>query len=200
MSPFIETIRVENGKLPMLAEHQKRINASLSYFGYKPTFSLENEIIVPESYLYGIYKCRIIYDLRGILRIEFYPYEIRTTHSFALVDIGDYAYPFKYEDREWINDFIRSAKTDEIIMYKKDRITDSSYANLAFYDGSSWVTPRYPLLYGTRRSLLLKKGILAEKDIRIGDLRGYSQFKCINAMMTWEESPVFGLDSIKEIL
>ena len=184
----------------MLAEHQNRVNASLSYSGARPTFSLQEELIVPESASDGIYKCRVIYDSQGILHVEYHPYEIKTMDSFTLVDIGDYAYPFKYEDRTYINDLIRVIRTDDMIMYKKDRITDASYANLAFFDGLSWFTPRYPLLYGTRRSLLLKMNVLSERDIRIRDLKDFSRFKCINAMMTWDESPVYTLEAITEYL
>jgi 4-amino-4-deoxychorismate lyase len=70
-------------------------------------------------------------------------------------------------------------------------------AILVFFDGTKWITPSQPLLMGTRRAALLKAGIISEASIQIKDLNKFIDFKLINAMMLWEESPSFKLQIIK---
>lgn len=193
---FIETIRIENGTIPMLWEHQQRINRTLAHIGLRHPFILKDLLVVPEEAQTGIYKCRIIYDKNGVLDIQFHTYSIKKIATLSLVDIGERTYAFKYEDRTWINDLLEQAKTDEIIMCQNDHITDSSYANLAFFNGTSWVTPKNPLLHGARRQQLLENKVLGEVDITIKDLKKYSHLKCINAMMTWEEAPILSISQI----
>lgn len=197
MSHFIETIRIEDGAIPMLTEHQLRINHTLSHLGGKSPFLIKNHLNVPKEAGKGIFKCRLIYDLDGILDLQFYPYSIRLVETFSIADIGGHSYPYKFEDRAWINDLVNRSNADDIIMHRKDLITDASYANLAFFNGTSWVTPKKPLLHGTRRKLLLQKNILKEADINLYDLNNYSHFKCINAMITWEESPIYSVKQIR---
>jgi 4-amino-4-deoxychorismate lyase len=69
-------------------------------------------------------------------------------------------------------------------------IKDASYANLAFYDGEFWYTPACPLLEGTQRKYLLETKKIYPKEINISDLHKYQQVKFINAMMSWDESPI----------
>jgi 4-amino-4-deoxychorismate lyase len=197
MCRFIESIRVENGRIPLLEEHQARINTTLAQFEADITLSLRSAIDVPASAQEGIYKCRIVYNADGISEITYDRYEIKAISTFSTVEIGGHSYRYKYENRDWINDLVNKSGSGDIIMCKNDRITDSSYANLAFYDGSSWFTPKYPLLKGTRRSLLLKEKMLSEKDIFLKDVSKFSHFKYINAMMLWNEAPVFETLSIQ---
>ncbi|WP_297763682.1 aminotransferase class IV [uncultured Muriicola sp.] len=197
MSHFIETIRIENGTVPMLNHHQQRMNHTLSHLGERGPFLIKSLLRIPKEAGKGIFKCRLIYDKDGILDIQFHPYTIRHIETFSMVDIGSHSYPYKFEDRAWINDLVNRSKADEIIMCQKDRITDASYANLAFFNGKFWVTPKKPLLHGTRRNLLLQKNILEEIDLTLHDLHNYSHFKCINAMMSWEESPIYKVEQIQ---
>ena len=49
---------------------------------------------------------------------------------------------------------------------KNGRLTDTSYSNIALFDGNRWVTPAHPLLKGTMRQSLIDKGLLKEKGIK----------------------------------
>jgi 4-amino-4-deoxychorismate lyase len=197
MSRFIETIRVENGRPAMLEEHQKRMDATLNHLGATATILLQEVISPPGKAQNGVCKCRVVYSKGGLLSIEYTPYIIKSLKTFSLVDIGDYTYSFKFENRQWIRDLIKAAGTDEILMCKAGSITDSSYANLAFFNGEHWLTPQHPLLSGTRRAQMLKANLLKETPIHRDDLHGFTFFKCINAMMTWEESPIYKIGQIK---
>ncbi len=196
MYHFIESIRVEDGRIPLLDHHQNRMDRTLFHYGKNTGPSLKDLIHVPENRQEGITKCRVIYSLDKVIQIEFLPYQVRKIHSVSLFDIGDRTYPFKFSDRAWIEDVLRKSGTEEVIMHQKGRITDASYANLVFLNGDRWVTPIAPLLHVVRRQTLLLDGIISEEELTTDDLSGFSHVKLINAMMTWEESPVLDLHDL----
>ncbi|MEZ2413326.1 aminotransferase class IV [Muriicola sp. E247] len=200
MYRFIESIRLENGKFPLLEEHQLRLNKTFNHFGHFNPFLLDEIISVPEEYLNDLFKCRVVYDLQGKVSVEFVPYHIKKLSTFSLVDIGSADYPYKFEDRQWIMDLLHNSEGDEIIMCRNGEITDSSYANLVFFDGNQWVTPKHPLLQGTQRARLLKANLIKERIIRERDIFKFQKFKCINAMISWEEAPEYQIEQIKRII
>lgn len=200
MYRFIESIRLEDGKFPLLEEHQLRLNKTFNHFGHFNPFLLDEVISLPEEYLNGLFKCRVVYDLQGKVSVEVVPYHIKKLGTFSLVDIGSADYPYKFEDRQWIIDLLNESEGDEIIMCRNGEITDSSYANLVFFDGDQWVTPKHPLLEGTRRAMLLKGGIIKERIITGSEIFNYHQFKCINAMISWEEAPVYQIGQIRRTI
>lgn len=107
-----------------------------------------------------------------------------------MAELGGRKYDYKFADRGWIADMLLESGTDEIIMTDHDIFKDASYANLAFYDGEHWYTPESPLLEGTQRAFLLATKKIYPKEISVHDLNKYQQIKLINAMMSWDESPI----------
>ncbi|GAA5220726.1 hypothetical protein GCM10025777_13560 [Membranihabitans marinus] len=158
--------------------------------------NLFNEIKIPSNLPPSLFKCRVVYSNK-IETIEFIPYEIRTIHSFECVEDKGIDYRFKRCDRSALNTLKASSHCDEIIIIREGLVTDSSYANLAFYDGDHWYTPDSPLLPGTCRARLLNEKTIKSTRIRVEDLKKYKEFKLINAMMDWEESPVYNIDKIE---
>jgi len=62
-------------------------------------------------------------------------------------------YPYKYANRNAFDTLLQSHPDfDEIIIEKDGFITDTTIANLAFYNGTYWLTPEKPLLPGTMRA------------------------------------------------
>ena len=76
---------------------------------------------------------------------------------------------------------------DEIIIVKRNHITDTSYTNIALFDGTQWVTPSTPLLNGTRRAQLIDAGRLIEQEVCITNLSSFQSISLINAMMDLNE-------------
>ncbi len=70
---------------------------------------------------------------------------------------------------------------------KNGFVTDTSYANIVFWDGGKWITPTSPLLHGTARDRLLDSNQITEAEIAIDDLKNYSKAKIINAMIDMDE-------------
>jgi 4-amino-4-deoxychorismate lyase len=67
---------------------------------------------------------------------------------------------------------------------------------VAFFDGSSWLTPSTPLLPGTQRAFLLENGVIHEAALQEIDLTGFSHIKLFNAMMDWERAPMLETSAI----
>lgn len=193
MFQFIESIRIKDGCVEQLSFHQSRVNKTFLNFGKTPYFQLHEIINIDSSNTNGVFKCRIKYDLDRIIEITYSEYVIRKINSISMVELDGRKYDFKYADREWITDMLLKSGTDEIIMTDQGIIKDASYANLAFYDGELWYTPQTPLLEGTQRAFLLETKKIHPKEIRINDLHKYQQVKFINAMMSWDESPILSM-------
>ena len=66
-------------------------------------------------------------------------------------------------------------------------VTDSYYTNLAFWDGTSWVTPKSHLLNGIKRTHLIQQGQLKEQPITASDIFKFEKVSLINAMLNLDE-------------
>lgn len=197
MSRFIETIRAEHGVVGPLELHQERVDRTLRDWGAECTIDLGEtlEAFVPPPY--PIARVRVEYDLAGVLQVSFFEYTIKKIRNIRLVDIGARDYRYKYADREWIHSLVRNSGCDEVIMIRDHCITDASIANLAFYNGSEWITSDTPLLEGTGRQYLLETGIIHQAPIRQDDLHQFERLKLINAMIPWKESPELPIGIIR---
>ena len=71
---------------------------------------------------------------------------------------------------------------------KNGLITDTSYANIVFWDGQNWLTPSTPLLAGTKRARLLHESKIKEAEIRVDDLIKYEKARIINALNDLDDS------------
>jgi len=177
---LLETIRVEEGKVHNLFYHQRRCNQSRqTLFGSKDTLELSSKITAPQE---GLYRCRIVYGEK-LNSIEYIPYTPKKITSLKIVS-SDIEYTHKYANREALNALLLShPNVDEIIIEQEGYLTDTTIANIAFYDGEQWITPKKPLLQGTMRAKLIEEGLLKTKDIRKEDLHKYTQVALMNAMI-----------------
>ena len=79
---------------------------------------------------------------------------------------------------------------DEIIIVKNGLITDTSFTNLALFDGNRWLTPKPPLLLGPKRAQLLEAGIIEEAELTLEDLRKAEKVSLFNAMIDFGEREI----------
>jgi len=174
---LLETIKCLDGSVFNLDYHQDRVNLSRSKLGFNNT--LELKLNPPKN---GLYRCRIIYE-NEIETLEYLPYHIKDIHSFKLLD-SNISYKLKYENRDELNALVaKKEEADEIIIIKDGLITDTSIANLCFYDGKEWITPKTPLLKGTTRQRYLDAGKIKMADIYAKDIREYAKIATMNAMV-----------------
>lgn len=182
MCPFIETIRIERGEIMNLSYHNQRLNDTRATF-WKGCSLLNLSEYIRAEHSEAPVKCRVVYG-EMIEDVSYAPYVIRPVNSLQLVYSDSIEYTYKSTDREAINAlFSQRDNRDDILIVKNGLITDTSIANIALYDGNIWHTPRVPLLKGTQRAALLKKGIIFEKDIKQEELFDYSHIVLFNAMI-----------------
>lgn len=195
---LLETIRLENGQLPYLHYHQQRLDQSRAvHYENAPTIDLQRIIEVPESYREGLFKVRVLYG-EAVQSIEFHPYTIRPLTSLQLTPILDLSYAHKYADRRALHRIFEARSWgDDVLLVRDGWLTDTSYANVALFDGSSWYTPARPLLPGTARTRYLEAGLIETADIHVRDVSHFRELKLINAMLEWEESPRIAVEKIK---
>jgi len=197
MSQFFESIRVKDGIAENLSLHQIRVNKTLQAFdASNPNIELESivqQLLLPAE---GLYKLRISYDLKGIYQSAFTSYQYKQIQNFALVDIKGHRYDYKFSNRDWINEALNQSGKDEIMMHDGGLIKDCSYTNIVFYDGVDWLTPAAPLLEGIQRANLIEEGVIQPKVLYAKDLADFQKFRCINAMINWEDAVEYKIELI----
>jgi 4-amino-4-deoxychorismate lyase len=185
---LLETIKIEDGKIHNLIYHQARCNYSRRVlFESNNTLNLEAFIKAPKE---GLYRCRVIYA-ENIQSIEYLPYKVKKIQILKIVS-SHINYEHKYANRDEINQLVASnPDADDILIEKEGYIADTSIANIAFYDGTSWFTPAQPLLKGTMRQQLIDNGFLQTRDIKAEDISTYAKVALMNSMI--------GFNIIKDI-
>lgn len=188
MCRFFESIQLKDGDFKRLSFHQTRVDSVFErFFSGHPSIhlaSLFNEIVYPNV---GLIKCRIIFD-KDYYEIDFQQYKIREIRSLKIVETDMESMPYKSENRKKLIDaFDKRLNCDDVLLVKNGFLTDTSYTNVALYDGANWMTPRLPLIYGVNRAELLEKNIILEKDILLSELSNYKKIRLFNAMIKFGE-------------
>lgn len=182
MCRFIETIRIEQGEIHNLQYHNKRLNETRRNFWKGCSLIDLSEYIHPD-YSEATTKCRVVYREK-VEDIIYVPYVIRQVNNLQLVYSDTIEYAYKSTSREEINTlFSQRGTQDDVLIIKNGLITDTSIANVALFDGKMWCTPKNPLLKGTKRTELLSRNVIIEKEIKQEALFSYSQIVLFNAMI-----------------
>lgn len=183
MNDFLETIKAVDGELFHMPYHQKRYESVLSSFGFE-NFENLSEYLEPPKW--GVYRCRLVYSPHAIT-VTYHEYKKRDINSFKLIFNNDIDYSQKLSSREEIDALYEQRDgCDDILIIKNLFVTDTSIANIAFYDSGMWITPKNPLLKGTTRARLIDEGKLFEADIKAQSLRKFSKVALLNAMIDFD--------------
>lgn len=198
MYPLLETLRIENGQVKNLKFHKERLNTSFdTLFGKEPAFELEKIIRAPVEFSKGRVKCRLLYGEKGY-KIEYSYYNPQKIDSLKLVFDNDIEYSLKFSNRKHLNLLWEGRRScDDILIVKNGLVTDTSFSNVIFFDGTKWVTPDKPLLEGTCRQRLLEKNVLVSAPVSKEDLRRFESFKLINAMIDFTDMDPIPINNIR---
>jgi len=133
---LLETIKIEDGEVFNLSYHQARCDESRkALFHSTDRLDLSSLIQAPPK---GLYRCRILYDEK-IHSVEYIPYSPKEIHRLKIVS-SDLEYEHKYANRDTLNKLLQAQPdTDDILIEKEGYLTDTSIANIAFYDGKQWL-------------------------------------------------------------
>ncbi len=177
---LLETIKIEDGEVFNLSYHQARCDESRKIlFSSTNPLNLSSLIQAPFK---GLYRCRILYDEK-IHSIEYIPYTPKEIHRLKIIS-SNLEYDHKYANRDTLNTLLQEQPdADDILIEKNGYITDTTIANIAFYDGEQWFTPEKPLLKGTMRAKLLNEGFLHTKKIKKEAISSYTHVALMNAMI-----------------
>ncbi len=191
MYRFIETIKLLDGQFAHLDYHQHRMDQTIrKFFGQQNAIHLK-EYLARQSFLrQGLFKCRIVYD-KTIFSVEFLPYMIKPVRSLKVVHAKAIEYAYKFEARNQLLEmYNQRGQHDEIIIVKSNRVTDASYANLVFFDGTNWITPTACLLDGTMRQILIDQRKIIAAQISLSDITNFEKVKLINSMLGFEGTEI----------
>lgn len=173
---YFETIRCFDFEAFHLDYHQKRMAKTVGL-----NFDLNEYIYAPTA---ALLKCKLIYDESGIVDVAYTPYTKRKIQSFKLLNNDALEYTKKALDRGALDAlFAQRGECDEVIIIKNGLVTDTSIANIAVFDGNTWVTPKSPLLHGVTKERLIKEGQIFEKDITVTMLQEAKKIALLNAMI-----------------
>ena len=185
MCQFIESIRVIDGEVKLLHYHQQRVERTLKACGGDGKMLNLEAVLEGMTFGKGVYKARIVYDAHGVVKDRSAAlYRMRIIERLKLITDSEITYEMKSVDRSRLEALAaQKGEADEIVIVKEGRITDTSYSNVALYDGKKWDTPARPLLRGTMRQHLIDEGQIVEAEIGVEDLDRYEKIALINAMM-----------------
>jgi 4-amino-4-deoxychorismate lyase len=183
MSQFLESIKIVDGVPQNLNYHQNRLDKTLkdNYINFQ-SIKLDETIKIPQNICKGLFKCRVFYDHKKV-NISFTPYEFSKIETLKIVDGLNIVYDYKFTNRDSINELFKQKGTcDDILIVKDGLVTDTSFANIAFFDGMNWLTPEKPLLQGTCRERLISEHQIFPKMITVDKIFEYKYFTIFNAM------------------
>ena len=181
---FFESIKIFDGRVYHLEYHQQRVNRTLQHFKL-PKLQLKDYIDPPQN---GLYKLKFIYYDK-MFTMQYTHYKPKIINSFGFVEC-DKEYAYKYLKRDYI-DNLNDGSVDEVILTKEGYITDTTIANIAFYDGNRWLTPKIPLLQGSTRQRYIDNGLLHLADIKKSEIDNFQSIALMNAMIGFYELKEF---------
>ena len=181
---FIETMLITEN-IENINLHNERMNKTRYYFFKLPPIDLRDFIELKKHK-----RVRVTYS-KTIEKIEYFELKKREFKTFKIVH-SDIDYSYKYANRDELN-ALKPENVDEVIIIKNSLITDTTISNLAFFNGKRWLTPKTPLLKGTKREELLRKNFLTEADIKEEDLKNFKKIAMINAVIGFYEIKDFDI-------
>lgn len=199
MCHLVETIKIIDGIPQNLYWHKNRLEKSfLKIFKSESKIKINECLSIPDQYKKGIIKARFLYN-ENSFACEFSNYASSKISSIKIVLDNQIDYSFKFADRKSINKLLLlKDDCDDILIIKNGRVTDTSIANIVFYDRKRWITPSQPLLEGTCRARLLSEGRIEVDEVMVNDIKLFSQFKLINAMNEFDSQESYDIKIIKE--
>lgn len=192
---LLETIRLQDGKVLRLEEHQARIDRShLACYGSVPGWRLADSLPAPPSQ--GRHRLRLLHH-RESREYETHPYAIRRPQAFHTIEVGDVDYAHKYADRSGLEGLRRQVARDkgldpadlswDILLTRDGLLLEAGYAALACLLDGEWLTPSAPLLPSTRIAAYVREGRLRPAQLHVSDIPSMERILLVNAMLDLED-------------
>lgn len=199
MFPLLESIRLVDGKMELLAYHQVRMEyAFLNYYERKCPFVLYDILKTYELPHEGVYKLRFMYNDQQF-DLEIVPYTPKPIPTLQIVFDDTIQYGLKYTERTPLNNLHELRKNcDDVLIIKKKMVTDTTFCNILLRGkDEQWYTPADCLLKGVQRAQLIREHKIIQKPIGIFNLQEYTHFMLINSMMPPNIHNIYSIKNIK---
>ncbi|MGL5262583.1 MAG: aminotransferase class IV [Bacteroides sp.] len=197
MCHWLESIALQGGSILHLDYHQARMDYTLSLHKSSAVLRLEQLLSTISLPSEGLYKVRVVYNVKGFVDVSWQPYRSKQWSSFELVEATDLDYATKKLDRACFDHLKSKASKEELILTQQGLVTDTTYSNLVFLREGLWFTPSSYLLKGTQRQFLLDHKQIKETRITQDDLASFTHFKLINAMMPFSTAFTYPITLIR---
>lgn len=149
MSLFIETIRIENGRIHNLSYHNRRMNETRRNVLCQTDVLDLNDYIRPVNYRERT-KCRVEYDV-DIRNVEYAAYHFRPVSSLRLVVDDEADYRYKSRDRSVLNRLFACRETeDDVLVVRKGLLTTPLFATWHSGTGNNGSLPPHRYWQGRR--------------------------------------------------
>ena len=124
MCRFIETIRLEHGRILHAGYHNRRLNATRrAWWGEMPDLHVE-DYIVPE-YTERT-RCRIVYG-REIESVEYFAYQPRQVRRLRLLAYDTIEYRYKQADRSLLDQlYALRGEADDVLIVREVSVISPS--------------------------------------------------------------------------
>ncbi|MFN8281109.1 MAG: aminotransferase class IV [Saprospiraceae bacterium] len=180
MYPFIETIRLIDGRFRNVEFHNERVRNTFMKF-YPQHEPHDLKVIISQLGGKSNGRVKVLYNSERLYFSISPIFNLKTTH-YHLLESPRLRYDFKFYDRLSLVHVQRNDRYIEPVFCRNGMITDTSRANLIFREGSKWYTPDTFLLNGSMRQSLLSLGYIQSTPIHKSELYRFNGFKPINAL------------------
>jgi len=189
---LLETLLLAGGEYYLMAGHLARLRESAAYFGFPwDEAGVSRVLDAARGSGEGRFRVRLLLAKDGRARTEVFalaalPGVMRVGLAGAPVDSGD-RFLFHKTTRREVYERARAGlpDCDDVILYNRDGfVTESSIANVVVSMGGELCTPPVGagLLPGVFREELIKRGLVAERDIRAMELAAADSVWLVNSV------------------
>lgn len=193
---LLESLKLEDGKYPLIDYHMERLKKSAAYFHFPGNKKeiLKQLKVSAQSYPKGTYKVRLLLDHLGQITVEaqkIVPIKEPVICKLAAEPV-DSTDPFLFHKTTHRNVYEKHQSGVEgifsvLLWNEKEQLTEFAIGNLVVEkDGNLYTPPvQNGLLAGTYRQALLDSGKITEKTIHKNELSDCDAVWFINGVRGW---------------
>lgn len=196
---LLETLRLQDGKYDLLAQHLARMGASAAYFAFVWRADVAQACLTELAHAHpqGGYRVRLTWSHRGVPRAQAFVLErmsepiIFNLSAMPLETLGrEHEFVVhKTTRRAHYTARLRPAPGvfDTLLVNERGELTEFTRGNVALKIDNQWITPALHcgLLAGTCRAELLARGQITEAVLGVADLQRAQEVAFFNSVRGW---------------